>query len=58
MHIAPPATENFLYLKQPLFSQNMLKDTGVEHDSHIPFFYMNVTAFTKQFIFYIREGNQ
>jgi hypothetical protein len=58
MHITPPATEDFLYLKQILFSQNMLTESEVRQDSHIPFFYMNVTAFAEQFKFYIREGNQ
>ena len=58
MHIAPTTTENFLYLKQILFSQNVLKYLGVGHESHIPFFYINVTAFAKQFILYIKEGNK
>ena len=55
MHISPPPTENFLYLKQILFSQNVLKESGVGHDSHIPFFYRNVTAFAKKLIIYIRR---
>ena len=48
--------DDFLYLKQILISKALLSEPGVGSIGHIPYFYMRITLFGKQFIRYIREG--